>query len=313
MLTVQTYMSTLFLPGRTGDAFKPFTYRDEHSRTVQTEVTGHQPSGVDRVPGPLAQPGSMTHHIAACQFEPTVGAVDENLARIREHALALDDEIGLTVYPELCLTGYDLDVAVDAATPVPGPQTDRLLDVAAAAECTLVVGLPERDGDTVYNDLVCVSPEGLEAVYRKQYLWGSERDVFATGDGPVTAETPVGTVGFLLCYDLNFPEAALAYARRDTDVLAVSAAWRESYRADWRLLLRARALDGPCYTVGSNHTGDQRGRPHAGDSLVAGPDGTVLDEAGDDAATVSAPVTADSLQQARERNPVRETRAPRDP
>lgn len=251
-----------------------------------------------------------THHIAACQFEPTIGDSDDNLATIRQLATSLDDA-ALAVFPELCVTGYDVETALDAATPVPGPVTDDLAAIAADAEATLVVGLSERDGDAVYNDLVAVSGDGVEAVYRKQYPWGDEAGTFATGDGPVTVETAVGTVGFLLCYDLNFPEATLAYADAGVDVLAVSAAWRESYSTDWSLLLRTRALDGPCYTVGANHAGDQQGRAHEGGSLVADPTGDVLSECGDGTTTVTAQVTPDALTTARERNPVRETRRER--
>jgi predicted amidohydrolase len=156
--------------------------------------------------------------------------------------------------------------------------------------------------------LVVVTDDGVAASYRKQYLWGAEADAFATGDGPVTVETDVGTVGFLVCYDLNFPEAALAYADEPCDVLAVSAAWRESYRSDWGLLLRARALDGTCYVVGANHGGGQDGRVHAGGSLVAGPDGRLLTDTEDGQAIVTASVSPDSIREARERNPVLETR-----
>lgn len=250
----------------------------------------------------------MSHAIAGCQFEPVVGDVDANLSTVREMAMDSPEDVELAVFPELCVTGYDLEFAVDAATPVPGPLTDRLADVAADANLHLVVGVPERDGDAIYNDLVCVSPAGLECCYRKQFLWGEEADAFETGDAPVTVETPVGTVGFLLCYDLNFPEATLAYARRDVDVLTVSAAWRTSYRADWALLLRARALDGTCYVVGSNHTGDQAGRQHAGGSLVAGPEGTVLDRVADGVDTATAAFDPDAIVAARERNPVARTR-----
>jgi predicted amidohydrolase len=251
----------------------------------------------------------MSHEIASCQLEPTVGSIDENCVAVRELALAVDEDVSLAVFPELCVTGYDLEVVLDAAAPVPGRLTDRLVDIAAAADLTLVVGVPERAGDDVYNDLVCVSPDGVEAVYRKQYLWGPEADVFEPGDGPVTVETPVGTVGMLLCYDLNFPEAALAYARRDVDVLAVSAAWRASFRHDWNLLARARALDTTCYVVGSNHAGDQRGRRHDGGSLVVGPTGTILERAENGTQSVSATVVADALARASDRNPVAETRA----
>lgn len=251
----------------------------------------------------------MPQMIAVCQFEPVVGAIGANVLTVRELAMECPEDVELAVFPELCVTGYDLSFAVDAATPVPGPLTDRLADVAADADLTLVVGLPEHNGDAVYNDLVCLSPSGVECRYRKQYLWGDEADAFETGTGPVTVETPIGTVGFLLCYDLNLPEAALAYARRDVDVLAVSAAWRESYRRDWKLLLRARALDGTCYAVGSNHAGDQAGRLHAGGSLIAGPEGTVLECVTDGVELASARIDPDAIAAARQRNPVAITRS----
>lgn len=250
----------------------------------------------------------MSHTITGCQFEPVVGERDANVATVHEMATNCSDDVALAVFPELCVTGYGLDEAIEAATPVPGPLTNRLVDVAADADLTLVVGMPERAGDAVYNDLVCVSPAGVECRYRKQYLWGDEAQVFEPGRTPVTVQTPVGTVGFLLCYDLNFPETALAYARRDVDVLAVSAAWRDSYRTDWDLLLRARAIDGTCYVVGSNHAGEQNGRRHFGGSLVAGPEGTVLDRVGDgDDATVAG-FDPDAIEMARKRNPVARTR-----
>ena len=153
-----------------------------------------------------------------------------------------------------------------------------------------------------------MSPRGVVDRYRKQYLWGDEAAVFDAGGEPTTIETPVGTVGFLLCYDLNFPEAALSYARENVDVLAVSAAWRTSYRQDWKLLVKARALDTTCYVVGTNHAGDQQGRYHEGGSLIAGPDGSCVDCVGDEFATVSAVVETEEITAARERNPVAETR-----
>lgn len=250
----------------------------------------------------------MVRQIAACQFEPVVGDVEQNITSIREITASLPSSVDLAVFPELCVTGYDLDVAEKVATTVPGPLTNRLETIAASSDVTLVVGLPERDGEAVYNDLVCVSPRRTVQQYRKQYSWGDEETVFATGSGPTVVETSLGTVGFLLCYDLNFPEAALRYAREAVDVLAVSAAWRASFRHDWEILLQARALDTTCYVIGSNHAGDQRGRAHEGGSRIAGPDGTVLDSTGDGAGTVSAEFSLEYLSDARERNPVAATR-----
>ncbi|MFC7228616.1 carbon-nitrogen hydrolase family protein [Salinirubellus salinus] len=245
--------------------------------------------------------------VATCQFEPVVDDVDANYERI--DALTERADADLAVFPELCVTGYDLETARDRATGVPGDLTDPLVDTAARTDTELVVGLPERDGEALYNAFVLVDGDGVQATYRKCYPWGAESDVFETGDGPVVAETSAGRLGFLLCYDLNFPEAALEYSHRECDVLAVGAAWRTSFRADWRLLARARALDGPCYVVGSNHVGDQRGRDHGGGSLVAGPRGEMLAEAGESPGVEVATVDGEALGTARDLNPVRETRA----
>ena len=252
--------------------------------------------------------GEANSRVAVCQFQPVVGDPEANYQHVDSLLAGLDDAVELAVFPELCVTGYDLDAAAEHAAPVPGPLTDPLGDVAARHDTSLVVGVPERTDDGLYNDLVLVDADGVQAVYRKQYLWGDEASVFDSGDEAVVADTAVGTVGFLVCYDLNFPEVALAYADLDCDVLAVSAAWRTTYRADWRLLLRARALDGPCYAIGANHCGEQSGRQHAGTSLVAGPLGDVHAVAGTEEDAVSAPIDGTELRDARDRTPVRETR-----
>lgn len=251
----------------------------------------------------------MVCTIAGCQFEPAVGDVEQNIGTIREIAASISESVELAVFPELCVSGYDLDAAVATATPVPGRITDRLEQIAATTDVTLVVGLAEQTNDAVYNDLVTVSPTGTVRKYRKQYLWGAEDTTFTADTGPTTVETSVGTVGFLLCYDLNFPEAALAYARERIDVLAVSAAWRASFRHDWDILLQARALDTTCYVIGSNHAGSQRGRTHDGGSLIVGPNGTVLERARDGTAVVNTEFDPEFISDARERNPVAETRS----
>ncbi|MDQ2052228.1 carbon-nitrogen hydrolase family protein [Natronolimnohabitans sp. A-GB9] len=253
----------------------------------------------------------MTEQFAACQFEPTIGDVDANLETIRAVGEDLPAAVTFAVFPELCVTGYDLPVVPYLGEPIPGPTTDSLVDIAAELDCQLAVGLPERDGNRYFNTTVVVSEHGVEATYRKRYLWGDETNVFEPGDGPTTVETPLGRVGLCCCYELNFPEVGLEYARRSCDALAVNAAWRESFLDDWNLLCRARARDGPYYVVASNHTGDQDGREHAGHSLVATPQGEIETSVGTEPDAASAPVTEAALERARKRNPVRRTRIAR--
>lgn len=251
---------------------------------------------------------TMTQKVATCQFEPAVGNVEANVEHIAQTADSLPESTEFAVFPELCVTGYDLDVVPEAKMPVPGPVTDELTAVARTSDTDLVVGLPEADGEEVYNSLVYISGEGVEATYRKQQLWDKEAEQFAATDEPVTVETPVGKLGFLTCYDLNFPELALDYAEVECDLLAVSAAWRRAFDRDWRLLCRARALDQTCYVVASNHSGSQSGREHAGESLIAGPRGDLVAKTTAGVSVATAPVEPDAIEVAREKNPVRKSR-----
>lgn len=246
--------------------------------------------------------------VAAHGFEPVVGNAEENYRRIDAAASDLSPEVTLAVFPELGVSGYDFDAAREVASPIPGPVTDPIVEIARDRELSLVVGVPERDGSSLYNSLAYVTPEGVEDVYRKRFLWGAEKDAFAAGREPTTTGTAAGKMGQLLCYDLNFPEAAFPYAREGCDLIVVSAAWRTEFRHDWRLLTRARALDSTCYVVASNHTGAQAQREHAGHSLVVGPNGMIREETGPEAGSAVAAVSDDELRRARERNPVDETR-----
>lgn len=251
-------------------------------------------------------------HVAVCEFEPVVGELSVNEGKIADLAKACPPETEVAVFPELCLTGYDLEVARESAIEIPGAATKRLATIAAESGVDLVVGAPECVEESRYNSLFYVSSDGVEATYRKRRPWGDESDVFASGTEATTVETPLGRAGFLLCYDLNFPELAADYSAADCDLVFVSAAWRRSFSADWRLLARARALDNTCYVAASNHCGDQSGREHAGGSIIAGPDGTVVGATPDGYRLASASVAKAALDAGRERNPVREARNGRD-
>lgn len=265
------------------------------------------------VPTVEAIPLHMSRNrISVCQFEPSVGDVEANLEHIRQTAQELTPSVAFAVFPELALTGYDLSVVPTTKTPVPGPITEQLREIARETGIDLVVGIPEAAGDDVYNSLVYVSASGVKASYRKRRLWGAEAEVFSVGAESVAVDTPVGRTGLLLCYDLNFPELALEYATATCDIIAVSAAWRKSFERDWRLLCRARALDQTCYVVGSNHSGSQSDRRHAGESLIVGPRGDTVANTTDNTLTVSAEIRSHALETARSKNPVRTSRRTND-
>jgi len=141
--------------------------------------------------------------------------------------------------------------------------------------------IPASDRETqLYNTVAYLGADGSRAFYRKRHLWGGEEDVLSPGDERVVVESPLGRAGLVTCYDLNFVAESAAFTQERVDALLVAGAWPGSYAQNWKLLVRARALDGVRWVVGAGRTGRReipgaRVTEYAGQSRVIRPDGAV--------------------------------------
>jgi predicted amidohydrolase len=223
----------------------------------------------------------MDPTVAACQVPVDDLDVAANLDRVADRLSGLPDEVDAALFPELGLTGFVADDRLRAAAiSIDGPELDRLRDLAAAHDASLVVGFAEQRDDRYHNTTAYVTPGGAVTPYRKRHLWGGEPDVFTPGDDQVVVETPAGTTGLVTCYDLNFVRDSVAFLDAGVDALFVVGAWPATHAPNWRLLVRARALDGVRWAVACARTGRKEvpGSPtveYAGRSVVVRPDGVV--------------------------------------
>jgi deaminated glutathione amidase len=112
-----------------------------------------------------------------------------------------------------------------------------------------------------------------------------ESAAYAPGEGVVLVDTPVGSLGLSVCYDVRFPALYQALSGAGATVLAVPAAFtRPTGEAHWELLLRARAVENACFVIAAAQAGDhQDGRATHGHSLVVDPWGEVLLDMGGEA------------------------------
>jgi nitrilase len=99
------------------------------------------------------------------------------------------------------------------AMDVPGPDSDRLGELAREHEVWLVTGVNERDPErpgTLYNTLLYHGPDGKLAVHhRKLVPTNHERMVWGQGDGRGlrALPTPLGRIGGLICWENYMPLA----------------------------------------------------------------------------------------------------------
>ncbi|CAK7202285.1 Carbon-nitrogen hydrolase [Sporothrix eucalyptigena] len=94
--------------------------------------------------------------------------------------------------------------------------------------------------------------------------------------------TPVGRLGSLTCFDLRFPEPAIALAHYAKPAPAQIITYPSAFtvptgRAHWEVLLRARAIESQCYIVAAAQVGRHNSkRVSYGRSLAVDPWGKVL-------------------------------------
>lgn len=114
-----------------------------------------------------------------------------------------------------------------------------------------------------------------------------ESDRYEPGNRAVTAETPWGTVGLTICYDLRFPHLFRDLVKAGAGIIFVPSAFTvPTGEAHWETLLRARAIENGAFVIAAAQCGHHAdGRVTYGHSLVVDPWGEVLLDAGEDPAT----------------------------
>jgi predicted amidohydrolase len=219
--------------------------------------------------------------IGIAQTSPRFGEVNRNI----EDALDLigREQADLWVLPELFATGYQFvsaDEVHELAEPVPdGPTTQALIEHAREHKCHIVAGVPESDGERLYNAAVLVGPDGFLARYRKVHLFYEEKLFFSPGDRsfPVL-DVGIARIGLMVCFDHLFPESARSLALQGAEVIAHPANLVMPDLA--QRTMRVRALENGVFTATANRVGEESRTSETlvftGKSQVVGPDGDVL-------------------------------------
>jgi N-carbamoylputrescine amidase len=225
--------------------------------------------------------------VAAAMMKAVVGAKTDNLRRARSLArAAAAGGAHLLVLPEACLTGYTVrETMAPWAEPVPGPLTEALTELAAAAGLVVLAGLVETDPNhDLYLTQVMVGPSGLLGAYRKTHLGPTERHRFSPGQTLGLVDALGCRFGLQMCYEGHFPEMALAQALKGAEIILIPhASPREEAQVKlerWLRYLPARAYDNTVFVVACNLAGDNGGGlDFSGVALIIGPKGEVLAQA----------------------------------
>ncbi len=208
---------------------------------------------------------------------------------------AQGERLGLVVFPEAYVGGYPkgLDFGArlgtrspagrddflrywESAIDVPGPETARMGEFAAAMGSAMVVGVIERDAATLYCSALFFDPDGvLVARHRKLMPTAMERLVWGFGDGSTLpiVETPVGKAAAAICWENYMPNLRSTLYAGGTQFWCAPTV---DDRDVWQSSMRHIATEGRCFVLSACQYLRRGDAPEAYDCIQGQDPATVL-------------------------------------
>ncbi len=150
----------------------------------------------------------MSLKIALAQINFLVGNIAANVDNIIKAASYARDELSadIVVFPELTITGYPAEDLLFRNDFISAANNAVYQIAECIADIAVVVGFPERDGNSLYNSAVVLHQGGILACYRKQMLpnYGvfDEQRYFSAGTQPCVFEFNGVFIGLTICEDV---------------------------------------------------------------------------------------------------------------
>jgi len=215
-----------------------------------------------------------TFSIVGLQLESPDGEGQELISETIDATMQQYPWLDMVICPELgCSTN------VKCAEPLPGPREAYFQEVARRHGIWLLPGsFYESDGDRIYNTTPVISPTGdVIARHRKLFPWTPYEKVTTPGEQHTVFDVPgVARFGVSICYDMWFPETIRALAWQGAEVILHPSLTSTIDRDVEHTMIRAHAAQNQAYFFDINLAGPVG----KGESLIAGPGGEVVYQAG---------------------------------
>jgi predicted amidohydrolase len=169
----------------------------------------------------------------------------------------------------------------------------------------------KTESERIANRSILISADGvIEASYDKIHMFDAtlpdgktikESSAYCPGARAVTADTPWGTLGLTVCYDLRFPQLYRSLAKAGARFITIPSSFQRATGKDhWHPLIQARAIENACFIFAPAMCGEHPGnRSTYGHSLVVDPWGKILADGGEAPGIVYADVDPSRVDKVR--------------
>jgi predicted amidohydrolase len=217
-------------------------------------------------------------NIVLAQLSPRLRRTNDNIETM-VGTIAEHPEADLILFPELFMSGYTTVGLEEVAVDPEGPEVGRVAEAAKENSTAVVFGAPERFGVGYANSAIYIERNGTVAgIYRKTYLFGSEREAYLPGDELLVVDLAGPKAGLMICFDVEFPEVARALAQAGADLLLTISANMEPFERDHHVFCTSRALENGLPHAYVNQIGTGEEFTFVGGTMAVSADGDILAE-----------------------------------
>ena len=207
--------------------------------------------------------------IAALQIGSSPDGPQATVGKIRGYTQAIKNRnCDVVVLPEAVLGGYPkgsgfgtrVGYRTDAgreeylqywrqSIDIDGPEIEQLSEMARDCACTLVIGVVERGGSTLYCTAVFISASGeVAGKHRKLIPTAGERLIWGQGDGSTlpVVDSGGGRLAAAICWENYMPLLRTAMYAKGVDVWCAPTV---DERDIWQTSMRHIAYEGRMFLV----------------------------------------------------------------
>jgi N-carbamoylputrescine amidase len=227
--------------------------------------------------------------IAVIQQHATRNKNDNIERGIKAVEEAATQDAELIVFPELAFEYFWPQKPAsngfqDLAEPVPGPTTEKFMDIARELGVSIVLNLFERDGGKTYDCSPVISGNGeligkTRMVHILEAPCFHEKGYYTPGNLEIEVyDINVGRIGVAICYDRHFPEYMRILALKGADLVIVpqAGAVDEWPPGVFEAELQIAGFQNGYFTALANRVGKEECVTFAGESFVTNPEGKIV-------------------------------------
>lgn len=146
--------------------------------------------------------------VAAASIRNLLGQPDASIATMEPWVRsAAEQNADLILFPELNVSGYvTAPIAHKIAETVPGPSTEKIINMARQHNIHIAFGLIEQDGDARYCTHVLVNGAGMIGKQRKIHTPEHEQPYWGFGNRIEVFDIGKAKIGITICRDSFFDE-----------------------------------------------------------------------------------------------------------